>query len=149
MTIPPVSPTTTAVLERLQSTGLPVGDARKPPEPEECGWQGAVGQSEFITYLVLYPILTLRDGPDSSLADRYTDPQFTYQVTAVGVDRLTAEMAQDLAIARLCNGIALDIPGRSTVFVRHESSQGTHPDEVVNSPLFYCVDRFRVDTSTP
>lgn len=132
------------MLSRLRSTGLLVGDARR---PDGGGWQGAAGSSTFATYLVLYPLSVIRSGPDAPLSDRNADPQLTYQVTSVGVDRRSAETAADLAAARLLNGVALDIPGRATVQLFHESSLGVTRDEDVNPPLFYAVDRFRLDTS--
>lgn len=142
MTIPTVAPHTTAIVTRLETTGLLVGDGRK---PEGGGWQGAAGNSQFVTYGVLYTIGVLRDGPDASLSDRHTDPQLRYQVTSVGVDRLATETASDL-FAQALLGSALVVPGRSTVLLIHETSVPAERDESVNPPVFSAVDRFRLDT---
>lgn len=146
MTSTPVGPATDAVLSRLRSTGLPVGDSHT---PASGGWQGVPGASPHLSYIVLYPINHNRQGPDASIADRGTDPQLRYQTTCVGIDRRSAERAADLAAGVLLNGIPLDIPGRSTVLLIHESSQGVQRDEDVNPPLFYVTDRWRLDTSHP
>jgi hypothetical protein len=144
MSTPPVAAHTAALLTRLASTGLPVGDARKPPAG---GWQGAPGQSVFRSYLVLYPLPSQRGGPDAALSDRWSAPRLHYQVTCVGEDRRAAETASDLAAARLLNSEPLDVPGRSTVLLAHESSAGVQRDEDTNPPLYFCADRYRLDTS--
>ena len=143
MTVPAVEPTTAAVLERLETLSLPVGDARK---PEDGGWQGAPGASEFRTYLVCYPLNHRRDGPDAPITDRHSDPQLRYQITGVGIDRRTVEMALDLAAGVLLNGVPFTITGRTTIQVVHEFSAGVSADETTNPPLFVGQDRYRIDT---
>lgn len=138
-----IAPHTAAMLSRLRATGLPVGDGRK---PAEGGWQGAEGQSQFVTYLVLHEVIMRRAGRNASIADRMTDPELTYQVNAVGIDRQAAGTAADLACARLTNGVALDIPGRATVVLRHDVSLGISPDESVSPPLFMGADRYVLET---
>ncbi len=142
MTVPAVAPHTTAMLTRLETTELPVGDSRA---PDGAGWQGEPGNSVFVAYLVLYQIGVLRDGPDSSLSNRYSDPQLRYQVTAVGITRLAAETAADLAVTAL-TGTPLVVPGRSTVLLIPESSVGPTRDESVNPPVFTAFERLRLDT---
>lgn len=145
MTVVKTQPSTAAMLSRLRTTGLPVGDGRK---PKDAGWQGAEGESVFQTYLVLYAILVTRAGPDASLADRHDAPVLRYQVTAVGQDRRAAETAMDLASAALLNGLPLDIPGRATVLLISESSFPVDADESVSPPVFTAAERFRLDTSS-
>jgi hypothetical protein len=144
MTAPAIAPHTAAMIARVASTGLPTGDARK---PAGAGWEGPPGQSRFVAYFVVYPLDMARAGPDASLADRLSDPQLRYQVTSVGEDRRGAEAAADLAAARLLNGAPLDIPGRTAVLLTHEVSAGVERDESVNPPLYYAVDRYRLDTN--
>lgn len=147
MTPPPIAPTTNAVLVRLQATGLPVGDGRK---PTNGGWQGNPGSSAFRTYLVLYPLDMRRDGPDASIGDRLTDPQLHYQITTVGLDRFAVETAVDLAADALFHhDTDFVIADRAVIAVTHESSAGVSRDEDVNPPLFFSVDRYRIDTGTP
>lgn len=144
MTSPRFERHTAAVLTRLQSTGLLCGDGRK---PAGAGWQGAAGMSAFVSYLVLYPLGLTRNGPDAPLADMGTDPQLLYQVTSVGSDRRSAEAAADLAAAALLSGVDLGVSGASTIRVWQETSAGVTRDEDVNPPLFYAVDRYRIDTT--
>lgn len=144
-TIPTVAPATTAILAALTGTGLLTGDGRK---PVGAGWQGAAGNSEFVTYLVLYSLNHLRDGPDASIANLHTDPQLHYQVTGVGVDRIAAETASDIAAQALL-GAPLTISGRAVALLTTEASIGVSLDETVNPPLFLSVDRYRLDTVNP
>lgn len=135
---------TAAVLARLRTTAIPVGDARM---PTGAGWQGGAGQSPFVTYLVLYPINSLRQGPEAPLSDRNAAPQWGYQVTSVGRDRRSAETASDIAAAALLAGPPLDLgDGRSPVQLIHTSTAGVDVDESVSPPLFLGVDRYRLDT---
>lgn len=144
MDVPRIELHTDAVLSRLRTTGLLVGDARK---PDGGGWQGSPGQSEFVTYLVLYSLDHRRMGPDAPLSDRLSDPVLRYQVNAVGKDRRSAERAFDLAAGALLNREPLDIAGRETVLLIHETSTGVIPDESLNPPVFVSVDRYRLDTT--
>jgi hypothetical protein len=141
--VPAVTPHTNAMLSRLRSSGLLVGDGRR---PAGSGWQGAPGQSVFVPWLVLQSLNHNRQGPDASIADRSTQPVLRYQVTAVGEDREAAETASDIAAKRLLNRVPLDIEGWRTVLLVHELSMPAEPDEAVNPPVFYVVDRYRLDT---
>jgi hypothetical protein len=144
MTTPALAAHTSALLERLATTGLPVGDARA---PRDGGWQGAEGSSSFRTYLVLYPLDVMRAGPNAALQGRYTQPQLRYQVTTVGLDRHATQVGADLAAAALLD-TTLDIDGWSTVLLVHDESSGVERDEDVNPPLFFVADRYRLETST-
>lgn len=135
------APTTAAVLATLRATGLPVGDARA---PAAGGWQGGAGASPFVTYLVVYPIDNARQGPDAPLADSLAAPQWHFQVTAVGKDRLSAETAADIAARALLNP-GLELGGVRPVALVHTGGLGVNVDEDVNPPLFYAVDRYRLD----
>jgi len=146
MSAPPIEAHTAALLTRLATTGLPVGDARK---PDDAGWQGTPGASSFLTYLVLYPVDVLRAGPDAALDDNYRAPHLTYQVTSVGQDRRAAQVGADLAATCLTDGTPLGIPGWSTERIRHDSSAGVTRDEDVNPPLYYAIDRYLLEVSTP
>ena len=139
------APETTAVLARLRTTPLPVGDARK---PDGAGWQAAPGQSAFKSYLVLYPLDAQRLGPDAPLGDRRAAPRWGFQVTAVGRDRISAETAGDIA-SRALLGAPLDLGSTATaVQLVHIVGLGTTVDESVNPPLFTAIDRYRLDCDT-
>lgn len=135
---------TNAVLGRLRTTGLPVGDGRK---PDGAGWQGAPGASSFVTYLVLYPIEAQRLGRNASLGDRTDAPEWHYQVTAVGADRLSAETASDIAAQSLLSAHQL-LLGDFTVTVQmvHTAALGVTADESNNPPLYVGIERYRLDT---
>ena len=135
---------TAGVVSRLRTTPIPVGDARK---PAGAGWQGSPGGSQFVTYLVVYPIGSQRDGPDASLADNADAPVNRFQVNAVGRDRTSVETAADLAAAVLLNRQRFDIPDWDTVTMKHENSVGVTVDETVSPPVFIAIDRYRLDTS--
>lgn len=138
------APYTTAVLGRLRTSLIPVGDARR---PDGAGWQGAAGSSSFRTYLVLYPIDTVRQSGEASLGDSNDAPQWGYQVTAVGRDRLSAQTAADIAAGLLLNGVPLDLAGTGhAVALRHTMGLGVSVDESVSPPLFTAIDRYRLDT---
>ena len=69
MTLPTVAVHTTAMLTRLATTGLPVGQGRKPDGRDGTtlgGWQGTPGKSEFLAYLVLYTLNMRREGDNAS-----------------------------------------------------------------------------------
>lgn len=146
MTVPSVpvrqAQVTAGLVSRLKTTGLLVGDGRA---PTGGGWQGAAGQSVFVSYLVVHPISARRQGPDSSISDRNDAPTSIVQVTAVGQDRRAAETAADLAAARLLNRAPLDIPGQATVLLVHETSAGSAPDESVTPPVWTAIERYRLD----
>lgn len=133
-----------AVLSRLESTGLPVGDARA---PEDCGWESSPGQSTFRSYLILWPLQDDRQGPNASIGDPNTSPELRYQVTAVGSDRWEARAAGDLAFTALTNGVPLDLDA-ATVLLAHDVGLGTTTDESVNPPVMTQIDRYRVDISS-
>lgn len=143
-TVPALRPATEVVLDRLADTGLIVGDGRK---PDGAGWQGAPGTSAFVPYVVLYPIGVNRQGPDSPLSDRGTDPVLRYQVTAVGKDRRSAEGGADLVATALLT-TPLTLTGLTQIDLVHETSLPATRDEAEQPPLFYCVDRFRLDLTT-
>lgn len=135
------APTTATLLAVLRATGLPTGDARA---PAGAGWQGGAGSSAFVSYLVLYPLDASRQGPDAPLGDRMAAPQWNYQLTAVGRDRLSAETASDIAArALLAPGLTLD--GEVPVALVHTAGLGVSADEELNPPLFYAVDRYRLE----
>lgn len=133
---------TDAVIARLMTTTIPVGDARK---PVGAGWQGPPGTSQFVTYFVVHDIGGLRDGPDAPISDRTAAPRGSFQVNSVGSTRRSAEVAADAAAAVLRNGADLAIAGFATTFVVHEFSAGVTADESTNPPVFLAVDRYRLD----
>ena len=132
---------TAEVLAVLRATGLPVGDGRA---PLDAGWQGGAGSSPFVTYLVLYPLDSSRRGPDAPLSDALAAPHWHYQVTAVGRDRRSAETASDIAARALLNP-KLQLAGARPVLFAHEAGLGVSADESLNPPLFYAVDRYRLE----
>ena len=85
---------TNLVLERLETTGQPVGDA---VSPAKGGWQGQpnVDGSNFVPYVVAMPAAaSVSGGP---LADTQADWQCPYTLTSFGVSREQCEWMADLA----------------------------------------------------
>lgn len=139
MTAPAATtPADAAILARLETLQLPVGDARAP--------EGASTSNDpaFRTYVILYPRTVSHIGETSTVTNRYSDPILRYQVTSVGVDRLAAKTASDLVCAALL-GAPLVVAGRTVVAFMHDGSVPVQRDEAVTPPLFYVVDYFRLD----
>lgn len=84
---------TTAVVTHVRTTTeKPCGDAEA---PDGGGWQGEVGDSNFIPYTVITPMDSEQgDGPSS---DPQVDVVWNYAITSFGVSRDQCEWISDLA----------------------------------------------------
>lgn len=119
-----------------------VGDARKPPG---AGWQQQPGQSEFVPYLIVYPLPVEFDG---HLAASDDQAWFYWQVTCVGETREQAEWGMDLAIAAFV-GRTLTVTSRDVARVTlDDAAGGVRADETVQPTVFIATPRFRA-WSTP
>lgn len=110
------------------------------------GWQGKAGQSSFMPYRVLYPII---GGVfDGTLGEPSDDASFMYQVTCVGMTRPQCE-----AIVDNTNGLLVEQPltvaGRYIMRVWCDmAGGGARRDDTVQPPVFIATPRYRVE-STP
>jgi hypothetical protein len=133
---------TAAVLAALTDTGVPVGDAQA---PTGAGWQGAPGGSQFVPYMVVYPLEGgITRGP---VSDPGADIEWPWQVTCVGASRQQAERVCDVAIAALTT-VTLTVAGRRQMQpVNLDMRGGVRRDDQITPPLFYATPRFRLWTS--
>jgi hypothetical protein len=95
--------------------------------------------------MVLHPLPSNLDGPDASLSDRGNAPQYRFQVTSIGATEEQAENVADRGRAALRSSV-LTITGRTQVCLIVDLSTGPTVDEDVNPPVFYAVDRYRLDS---
>jgi hypothetical protein len=133
-----------AVLAALVSTGVPVGDAD--PDIGEVGWQATPGQSEFLAYMVLYPLAGgTFDGPTAEPDD---DAELYFQVTCVGANRAQCEWVLDQALGVLVGDQDVTVPDRSTLRIEADmAGGGVRRDDTVQPPVFISTPRFRLWTT--
>lgn len=132
-------PITDQLLTHLRSTGLPVGDGRK---PSGAGWQGTAGQSVFKGYAVLDNL----GGPvDGSLGRPDDTSIVTYQITSWGQDPQQADIMTGL-MRTLMSTVTFTVAGRSvTDPIRVTDGESVAYDEV-QPPIYGKYDRFRLWT---
>lgn len=135
MTVAASRPHTDAVAERLEAAGLPVGRGYK---PDDGGWQGEPGASEFIGYVVLYPTPGLTDG---DLCDPHSYLDYQVQATCVAATQEGAEAVADTVRAALI-GARLTVTGRSLYPFQPVSSSPASRDDGVAPPVHYAVEQF-------
>jgi hypothetical protein len=137
---------TAAVLATLEAaaaaTIAEVGDAQ---QPAGASWQGQPGHSQFVPYMVVYPL----GGPfDGTLGDPDDDADLQWQVTCVGETREQTEWLADLCIGALV-GKPLTVAGRAVQRVQlDDAAAGVRADDTVQPTVFIATPRFRA-LSTP
>lgn len=137
MTIPvaPANPHTTAAHALLTAAGIRA-DVAKPPD--EAGWQGQEGASEFRSYVVLYPGAGATDG---TVAEPYEYLDYRLQATCVAASAAGAGILMDRVKTALV-GVQLAVPGRSSYPGQKILEQPIRRDDAVTPPLFYLVAEF-------
>lgn len=120
---------TGAVIAKLESLGLTVGDGEKP--------EGAT-----VPYCVVYPIPG--GGLSGTIDDPNEDGELVYQVTCVGETREQAEWAVDKTLG-LLEGIS--VAGRYIARVLVDSMPGIRREDEPSTTLFIATPRFRVMTT--
>lgn len=131
---------TDAIVASLSAAGLVVGDADDPEDAH--GWQGPIGLSQFIRYVIVYPMI---GGTfDGSLGEPDDDADLLWQLTCVGHTRKACEATVDEALAVLV-GQPLVVPGRSVSRVWSDLAGGAarRDDKAVGPPLFIATPRIR------
>lgn len=120
---------TDAVIAKLQSFDLPVGDAKKP-------------EGEHNRYCVVYPI------PGGSVSGTLENPnedgELVVQVTCVAKFRDQAEWVVDKVMG-LLDGITVN--GRFIARVYVDTLSGVRRDDSVSPPLYSAFPRFRIMTT--
>jgi hypothetical protein len=132
-------PHTDAMVAALTDAGMLVGRGKK---PDGAGWQGEPGQSEYASYIVLYP------GPgttDGDLCDPHEYLDYSCQLTTVAATQDGAEAVMDIAKTALV-GVRLDVTGRSAWPVYIDSDRPATRDDTVSPPVHYAVAVFRFRT---
>lgn len=130
---------TDAIIATLTAAGLVVGDG---DTPTGHGWQGAVGQSTFVPYVVVYPLI---GGTfDGTLGDPDGDADLLWQLTCVGHTRKAAEVTADTALTALV-GQSLAVAGRSISRIWADLAGGgaRRDDTAAGPPLFIATPRIR------
>jgi hypothetical protein len=132
---------TDAIVSALAGAGLVVGDATDPADPH--GWTGAAGTSQFIPYVIVYPI---SGGEfDGTLANHSDDADLIWQLTCVGAIRAQVEHIADSALAALV-AQPLTVAGRSISKVWPDlAGAGVRRDDTAAGvPLYLSTPRIRV-----
>lgn len=139
--LPELAPHSDGLLDVLDSTGIAVGDGKK---PDGAGWQAAPGASTFVPYLILHPIPGGRlDGPLGAPDD---DLVAVWQVTAVGADRSQCERVADRARTALLTQ-TITVPGRFVGRCSIDVLSGARRDDSDITEVWIATDRFRLATT--
>lgn len=134
---------TDAVIAALTAASLHVGDGDK---PAGTGWQGNPGASNFVPYVIVYPLLG--GTVDGSLDDPQADAWPAYQLTSTGGTRAQCELIADRARAVMLTAIAgQTIDGRRIGFVLIDALPGATREDDNQPSLYFAPERFRLQTS--
>lgn len=140
-TLPKRSPQHTAIVDRLEATGIAVGDGHV---PDDVGWQEAPGGSKFVAYLTVHAIPGGSvDGPIDRPDD---DSAWIWQVTAVGGNREQCDWAGDTARVALLD-TPLTIAGRSACRLTIDTPDGAHRDDTVQPRVWMSAERYALITT--
>lgn len=134
MVVAAARPHTDAVAERLEDADLLVGRGGK---PEDAGWQGTPGASEFEPYVVLWPSPGSTDG---DLCDPHEYLDYRVQATCIASTQEGAEAMVDAVKAALV-GVRLTVTGRSLYPFQIEDDRPASRDDTVAPPLHFAVVR--------
>lgn len=142
---PARAPHTTGLVAYLTAeTALPVGDGKA---PADGGWEGQPGISPFVAYLVVHSIPG--GAIDGTLGEPHLDLDGIWQVNAHGGDRLSCEIAQDLARAQLLTSPppAITVAGRTIKWVTCDVPAGTARQDPDQPAIWSSFERYRFATA--
>lgn len=125
-----------AFVALVASAGVVVGDATAPTV--DHGWVGTPGQSNFVPYCVVYPLM---QGFDGSLGSPDNDSTLAWQVTCVGSTREQCDWVK-AKVDSVVIGAQLDVAGRFVPRVYAEGGAGTRRDDTVQPPVFIATPRY-------
>lgn len=125
-----------AFLAALQGAGLVIGDAREPSA--SFGWQGVPGQSDFVPYVIVYPLTQNFDG---SLGCPDVDSTLAWQATCVGSTREQCDWVKAKVDAAVI-GKQLAVAGRFVPRIYADGGAGTRRDDTVQPPVFIATPRY-------
>lgn len=137
---------TDAILAALAADDIIVGDNTKPPEDQAvCGWDGTPGESDFIPYVVVWP---LPGGVTSgTILHEHADAFPIYQITSIGATREQCEWLADKVRVIAEQRSSWSPPGRTVMQVRVDQFGGATPDHTAQPPVHMCPDRYRPITT--
>lgn len=119
-----------------------VGDCEK---PEEGGWQGEVGQSDWIPYMVLTPQPS--SNPTGDIARPDSDVWFSYSVTIITRTRRMAEKLSYTVQERLVRTQRKKTSDGRTIAQAQMQTHGGSVKLGIEPPLYALTDQFRVYTT--
>lgn len=132
---------TDAILAKLVSTTILVGDGIK---PANAGWLGKPGEQLFTPYMILYPAFGTFDGTIGAPSD---DADLEYQITCVGETRVQAEWVADAAIAALVEQ-TVTVTGRSSnQRITLVDAGAARRDDAVLPSVFFATPRIAIYTT--
>jgi hypothetical protein len=119
-----------------------VGDHAK---PEDGGWQGEPGRSDWMPYFVLTAVPSER--PTGDIARPGSDVWFGYAVTTVGKSRRGAEKASSVARERLAALRRQKTSDGRTIASVTVRTYGGNDRLPIEPPLFLITDQFTIYTT--
>lgn len=129
---------TDAIVAKIEAQGLVTGDATDPDTA--FGWQSTPGQSQFIPYVIVYPLL---GGTfDGSLGCPDDDAELLWQATCVGSTRTQCEWVLDEVNDALVGQIVV-VDSRAVKRISADVLGGARRDDTVQPPTFIATPRYR------
>ena len=119
-----------------------VGDHEKPPEG---GWQGQIGRSDWIPYIIL--TATPSQQIDGDIATPHSDVWFGYAVTSVATSRRAVEQMSSVARERLDEVKRQKTSDARTISNVQTTRFGGNERIQTEPPLFLVTDQFRIYTT--
>ena len=130
---------TDAIIGVLEGVGLRVGDGKA---DDAWGWQRAEGQSHFLVYCVVHPLLG--GVSKGSLEEPHGDAEVVYQVSCYGPTRSQAEaVASDVDAALKQFPFPASISGLKVRYVDDDVLGGARRMDKIQPPVWQGVPRYR------
>lgn len=144
--LPLRAPQTTALIGYLHAkTTIPVGYGEK---PEEGGWRGAPGASEFQGYGVVHPLSAGQY--EGNLGQPSVDGDLLWQVNAISATQAAADTIADqfadALLGPLPTGL-LVVPGRALLWIRADVPHGAAREDADQPSIWWSFGRYRIGTT--
>lgn len=135
---------TAALIEWLAlQSDYPIGFGEA---PDDVGWQGAPGASQFQGYGVVHPIPGgALDGP---LCSPSADADLVWQVNGIGATQAHADTVMDTFSGLLLGPLPpLQIAGRALLWVRSDVFHGAARQDPDQPAIWWSFGRYRIATT--
>lgn len=119
-----------------------VGDHEK---PSEGGWQGQIGRSDWIPYVIL--TATPSQQIEGDIATPHSDVWFGYAVTSVATSRRAVEQMSSVARERLDEVKRQKTTDDRTISNVQVTRFGGNERIQTEPPIFLVTDQFRIYTT--